>query len=69
MKRSIKLRQMGPNGEHHFVDLPKMGNLQPDWYSVYTVGYTNRPIPEFDAGFVKQFMDRAEELGIRAVFC
>lgn len=69
MKRSIQLRQNGQHGERQFVDLPPTGNLQPDWFGLYTVGCTNRPIPEFDTGFVKQFMDRAEELGIRAVFC
>ena len=46
-----------------YVDnIVSMGNIQPDWFSVYAVGYTNRSIPEFHPLFVEQFIHRAKEL-------
>ena len=56
-------------GEGRYVDnKPVMGTTQPDWFTVYVVGYTNRPKPRFSQEFVNQFMERANEQKLRHLF-
>lgn len=65
----IGLCSTGPYGEKQFVDnIPIMGGIAPDWFSIYTKGYNSRPIPDFSQAFVDQFFARATELGVQGNF-